>query len=706
MVCPGMPARLTAGYTLLMLILMRGESSVAMNCTHTIATPFDSIILAVHHQKAGEELEIQNMPPNIEDRGVSTVFTNTPLLSTIAIAFFALTGSVAGMAAEQGPSEHFGGQAFDIPDPAQGGRGGQVYLRICAACHDQGLGRAPQRALFVYMSPQSVYRTLTDGKMKAQAQGLSKDDKIAVAEFLTRRKINAGDSGTEPPACRGKAARFDYSEPPIFSGWGFSPENTHFVAASLAGLDKEKVGRLRLKWAVAFPNTFQVRSEPALAGGAVYVGSHNGGVYALDRLTGCSRWIYQAGSEVRTGIVVSPWKAGDRAAKPLIYFGDIAGNVYAVDAQHERLVWRARAEENPSHITGTPSLYGDTLYVPVSSFEGGLPADPHYECCKFRGSVVAYDAATGAVKWKTYMTDPPRLVGVNAKGANQYGPSGAAIWNSPTIDTARKQLYVGTGDNYSSPATNTSDSILALDLATGAVKWAYQGLAGDAMNLACVSEDKTSCPKENGPDLDFGGASAMLVTIPNGRQLVVAGQKSGVVHALDPDTGKLIWKVKPGRGGMLGGVLFGMAANQESVFVSMNDPPDGGPYKESAHPGMYGLDLASGKEVWSAPSNQQACVGKKQCMVGYSQAVTVTSDLLFACSDDGWARILDARSGGLLWQIDTKMPVKTVNGPQKGGGSCGGGAAPILYQGMMFVSSGYSNAGRIPSNLLLAFEAK
>ena len=623
----------------------------------------------------------------------------------IVIALIALFGGAVKVSADEAASNHFGGQAFDIPDPKQGGRGGRIYLQSCAACHDKGLGRAPQRSLFVYMSPQSVYRTLTDGVMQIRAQGLSDADKVAVAEFLTRAKMGAsGTAGAEPPACRGNAAQFNYDEPPMLSGWGLSPGSRRLIPGNLAGIDRATLAPPRVKWAVTFPNTSQVRSEPTIAGGTLYVGSHNGAVYALDRETGCSRWIFQAGSEVRTGIVASPWRAGDHTARPRIYFGDIAGNVYAVDAQDGRSVWRERAEENPSHITGTPTLYGDTLYVPVSSYEGGLPADPHYECCRFRGSIVAYDAANGTVKWKTYTTDPPRLVGKNAVGADQYGPSGAAVWNSPTIDAKRGQLYFGTGDNYSSPATGTSDAILALDLQSGAVKWVYQGLANDAMNLACVAEDKTNCPKENGPDLDFGGASAMLLTVSGGRQLVVAGQKSGVVHAIDPDTGKLVWKVKPGRGGMLGGVLFGMAANENLVFIAMNDSLDGPAYKEAAHPGIYAIDIASGKNVWSAPSSPETCAGSKQCAFGYTQAITATPDLLFACSDDGWLRVFDAQSGSILQQIDTKIPVKTVHGEEKGGGSCGGGAGPLVYRGVLFVSSGYSNAGRIPGNLLLALD--
>jgi polyvinyl alcohol dehydrogenase (cytochrome) len=560
------------------------------------------------------------------------------------------------------------------------------------------------------MSPQSIYRALKDGKMQGQAQALSDDDKVAVAEFLTRKKISAVSAEPEPPACKGKAARFDAGEPPVFADWGLSPGNTRFIPAKVAGVDRANVGRLHLKWAVAFPNASQVRSQPALAGGALYVGSHNGGVYALDRMTGCARWIYQAGAEVRTGIVVSTWKAGDRAAKPLVYFGDILGFVYAVDAKTGALVWRVRADEHPSvTLTGAPTLYGNTLYVPVSGLEGVRPANPSYECCTSRGAVVAYDAATGAVKWKTYTTDTPTLLGTNAKGAKHFGPAGVNVWNSPAIDAKRKQLYVGTGGNSTSPATGTSDSIIAMDLDTGAIKWVYQALANDATNLACLSADKTSCPTENGPDYDFG-AGAMLATTSDGRDFVLAGQKSGDVHGIDPDTGKLIWKQKPGRGGIIGGVHFGMAATHDTVFAAINDAftlkHSGTQYTEPAKPGVYAFDIASGNPVWSVPSDPETCVGVKGCTIGYSQAITATPDLVFAGNNDGWLRAFDTKTGAVVWKIDTKPPVKTVNGGEAGGGSYGGGSGPVLYHGMLFASPGYSLAGAFPGNVLLAFEVK
>jgi polyvinyl alcohol dehydrogenase (cytochrome) len=636
--------------------------------------------------------------------GRNAFFAAVLVWGSILSAGSAVVANDAGSA-----SKSVGGQSFDIPDPAKAGRIGEIYTENCAGCHDQGVDRAPQRVLFSYMSPQSIYRALKDGKMSAQASGLTDAERVELAEFLTRKKIAANEP--EPPACKGKAASFDFNEPPPFPNWGLAPGNTRQVPTDVAGIDKAKVSKLKLKWAVAFPNSSQVRSQPGLAGGALYIGSHNGAVYALDRATGCKRWIFQAGSEVRTGIIPSVWKAGDKAAKPVVYFGDIFAFVYAVDAQTGQLIWRMRAEEHPNNtITGTPTLYGDTLYVTVSSLEGIRPSDPNYECCTARGAVVAVDAKTGAIKWKTHPVDTPKLVGKNAKGANHYAPAGGSVWSSPSIDVKRKQLYVGTGPNSTSPATNTSDAVVAMDLETGAIKWAYQGYAGDASNLACLSADKTSCPTENGPDYDFGGGGAVLTTTADGRDIVLAGQKSGDIHAIDPDTGKGIWRQKPGRGGIIGGVLFGVAVNKDTVFVPINDAlaimHDGQPYKEPAKPGMYAFDITTGKQLWATPSDPAGCAGLKTCTTGYSQAITATPDLVFAGTNEGLIRIFDAKSGAVLWETDAKKPVKTVNGTENTGGSFSGGAGPILYHGMMFASSGYSLAGLYPGNVLLAFEAK
>lgn len=587
-------------------------------------------------------------------------------------------------------------------DPEALKAGGEIYAGNCAACHDKGLNRAPQKGMLALMTPEAVNRALTEGVMQPQGEALSAEDRIRVAEFITRRPM--GSSPTPPLMCAEAASPFDYREPPPFSGWGLTPASTHAIPGATAGLDRHNVGSLKLKWALAYPNAIRARSQPAIAGGAIFVGSHDGTVFALDRQTGCARWLFHASGEVRTGIVVSPWKAGDTASKPAAYFGDLLGNVYAVDAVSGVQIWKHKPDPHPSAtITAAPVLHGDRLYVAVSSLEEGRSSDPHYECCRFRGSLAAYDAKTGATVWQTYMTDPPRQQGVNAVGAKRFGPSGVALWNSPSVDEKRGRLYIATGDNYSSPTTSLSDAIVAFDMQTGAIVWAYQALENDAWNGACDGLDKTNCPEENGPDYDFG-AGTVLAGASDGRDYVLAGQKSGIMYAVDPDTGKLVWKTKVGRGGVVAGIHFGLAVAGDAVYVPVSDVPDGRKYDEQPRPGLYALDIRTGAYLWKSPA-ENVCGGKPFCNPGYAGAISATPELVMAGSNDGHLRIWDSSSGAILWSFDTNKDFKGVNGAVAHGGSMGGGAAPIAYKGMLIMNSGYGFVGAMDGNALLVFEA-
>jgi polyvinyl alcohol dehydrogenase (cytochrome) len=590
-------------------------------------------------------------------------------------------------------------------DPSKGpfAAGAKVYQNHCAGCHDSGMQRAPQHMLLQDMTPRAIHRALTDGVMRAQGAGLSDEQKVAVAEYLANRKLAAAAATAGVKTCTGAAAVFDMNEPPVFAGWGLDLANTHRVPAALAGVNRENVGRLELKWAFAFPDATRARSQPALAGGAILVGSHNGSVYALDRGTGCVRWSFQAEAEVRTGIVVSPWQAGDREARPLAFFGDVVGNAYAVDALTGALAWKVSADDHPAAtLTAAPTLYRGTLYVPVSSVEEASAASPRYACCSFRGSLVALDAATGKEKWRTYLADKATVRGTGADGVEKFGPSGVAVWNSPAIDAGRGQLYVATSDNYSAPATDLSDSIVALDLATGAIRWHYQALAGDMWNVACFSKTSSAGPENAGPDFGFG-AAAILARASDGREYVLAGQKSGWAFAVDPDTGKLAWKRRVGRGGVGAGIYFGMAAADGRLFVPVTDRADGKDYGFPASPGLHALDIASGAFVWHAPA-QDVCDGKPGCDPGYGSAITATSELVLTGADDGHMRIHDAATGAKLWDLDTTRAFPTVNGTTAHGGAIGGGAAPLVYKNLVLISSGYSYGSKMAGNLLLVYE--
>jgi polyvinyl alcohol dehydrogenase (cytochrome) len=338
----------------------------------------------------------------------------------------------------------------------------------------------------------------------------------------------------------------------------------------------------------------------------------------------------------------------------------------------------------------------------VSSLEEAN-VSPTYQCCKFRGSVLAYDARTGARQWHTFLIKPAHRVGKNVAGAKKFGPAGASIWNTPAIDEKRAQLTVGTGNDYSSPSTDASDAVVALDLATGKVKWVHQAVSNDGWNASCSVPDKALCPQEDGPDYDFGAAT-MITKASDGRDIVLGGEKSGDVLALDPDDGHQLWKTKVGRGGILAGIYFGMAASGDSVFVPISDMDDGRKYQQPAQPGLYALNLLTGEFLWKAPASPTACEGRKSCSPGIAAAITATPDLVLTGASDGWLRIYDSASGKVLWQFDTVQSFNTVGGGTGMGGAIGGGAAPIAYHGTLIAPSGYGFANQRQGNVLLVFD--
>jgi polyvinyl alcohol dehydrogenase (cytochrome) len=581
--------------------------------------------------------------------------------------------------------------------------GAQVYRESCAACHDAGIDRAPQRFALQDMTPRAIHRALIDGVMREQGAALTADQKIAVAEYITGRPMTHTAEAAQANRCEGERARFDFGKPPPFAGWGLDKANTHAVDSEIAGINRSNLRRLKLKWAFGFAGSNRVRSQPALAGGAIIVGSHNGAVHALDGETGCLRWTFDAEAEVRNGIVVSQWRAGDRNARPLAFFGDVVGNAYAVEAATGKLAWKISADDHPAAtLTAAPTLHEGTLYIPVSSTEEAAAAAPGYPCCTFRGSMLAVEAATGREKWRTYLVDAPRPQGTNARGNERFGPSGAAVWNSPVVDAGRGQLYFATSDNYSQPATDMSDAIVALDLATGRIKWHYQALAGDAWNVDCFARASGNCPDNAGPDFGFG-AGVVLAKGSDGRERVMAGQKSGWAFAVDPDTGKLDWKRRVGSGGISAGIYFGMAAAGGHLFVPVTDRPDGQTYDYPASPGLHALDIETGEFVWRTAA-PDICAGRPLCIPGHGGAISATPELVFAGSDDGVLRVFDAGSGAVLWSDDTVRDIPTVNGVTARGGAISGGAAPIPYAGNLIVASGYGYGSKMPGNVLLVYE--
>jgi polyvinyl alcohol dehydrogenase (cytochrome) len=431
----------------------------------------------------------------------------------------------------------------NVRSQAQTGPDGeQLYAKYCASCHDQVGARIPSRDALTKMSPARILRTLDFGLMMSIAYPMRRDERAAVSTFL--------GTGTDDPAlppsafCTADRRIMSGSARDAWPGWAPSPANTRFQTADRAGINTRNVGRLQLQWAFGFAGDVTAFAAPTVLNGTLFVGSAGGAVQALDARSGCLHWRYQAGGPVRTAMTV----AAEGGTHTLV-FSDQNGLVYALDARTGREHWKKRTEDHEAtRLTGSIAVHDGVAFVPAASWEETRSIDAGYPCCTFRGSVTAVRVRDGSVVWKTYLVDVPNRTGQTSVGTATFGPSGAGVWSTPTIDQPRGVLYITSGDNYSHPATATSDAILALDLKTGAIVWSRQTTPNDVYNSSCGTRG-ANCPEDAGPDFDYG-ASAMLVRAANGRDVLIAGQKSGMVYALDPaNQGRLLWQTRVGKGG-------------------------------------------------------------------------------------------------------------------------------------------------------------
>lgn len=529
---------------------------------------------------------------------------------------------------------------------------------------------------------------------------------------------SGGDSSRPAAAATCPAAPSAFSaslSSPHWVGWGARVEQWRFQPADQARLAASDVPRLKLKWAFGFPGAQTANAQPAIVDGRLYVGSANRKVYSLDAATGCTYWAFDADFPVRTAISVGP--LGSSSA---VYFGDQHANAYALDAASGKLLWKVHVDDHPvAMITGAPALARGVLYVPVASLEDALGASPQYGCCTFRGSVSALDAATGKVIWKSStVTEELRPRSRNRQGVQLWGPAGAGVWSSPTIDLGRRMIYVTTSNSTSDPPAATSDAFVAFDLETGKLQWFRQMTAGDAYNVSCDLPEpyRVNCPAESGPDFDFG-SSAMLIDLPGGRRALVAGQKSGVVHAIDPDArGAVLWERALGRGGKIGGIQWGSASDGRTVYVALSDAalgvakpgtpgaqPLGGAYflfDPKVGGGLFALDARTGELRWHTP--HPGCGDRPGCSPGQSAAVTAIPGVVFSGGLDGHLRAYRADDGRIVWDVDTQREFETVNGVPAHGGSLNG-PGPVIVGGMLYVNSGYVHIGTTPGNVLLAF---
>ena len=591
------------------------------------------------------------------------------------------------------------------------------YFSNCASCHESNEPghQAPRTAVLKQMTPERILEVMTTGSMRNAAASVSDQDKRLIAEWVAGRKLDTDLVGAVekmPNACASHPQARE-SNAPAWNGWGVDYRNSRFQPGAAAGLTPGQVSRLQLKWAFGFPGATALYSQ-TVYDGRLYVTSNAGYVYSLDAETGCLHWGFRAQSAVRSGLTIGRLSKTD--PRLAIFFGDIHGTAYALSASTGEEVWKTLTDPHPlARITGTPVLFEGRLYVPVASLEEPESGQADYACCTFRGYMSALDSATGRQIWKTYtIPDVPKVVGKNSRGKEMLEPAGAGIWATPTIDVKRRALYVTTGNAFSG-TPKTANAVMAMNIDTGKVLWSMQALALDTWHNGCVQNipggafpprgggggrggraggpaipyPPENCPAVLGPDWDFA-APAALATTTDGRDILIAPQKQGLVWALNPDNGQVLWKQDVAReiAGGRGETLFGGAVDSEKVYFGLIS---------SAH---LALDLKTGEEVWYTPlvppqgrENQRGVVG----------AVTLIPGVLLSGARDGMIRASSSRTGQLLWEFDSAKEFTTVNGvPARGGSAASGG--PVVANGMVFIGSGYPGfQGGQPGNVLLAF---
>ena len=609
--------------------------------------------------------------------------------------------------------------------------GGRLFDTHCASCHDDPAMHAPSREALSGFSMETVMVALEFGKMQPMAAHLSKQERWLISNFL---------AGSAPPdtwmaenLCTNAG---EGSATPYVVNWGLGTDNRRYVPEQLTTINRDNVASLELVWSLAFPRVTDMRSQPAIVGDTIYFGDKTGRFYAIDRHSGCIRAHTKLLSGVRSAITVATLQDG----RQLLVFADSMASIYALDPATLETVWQQAARiYETTVITGSISYHEGRLYVPLSSYEVAVSGSPVHVCCKSHGGVVALRADTGERLWEWHGTPDATLQGYNADGGELYGPSGVSVWSTPTIDAARNRLYVGTGENLSHPATDTSDAVVALDLDSGELVWRFQATADDVWNAACLNNG-ANCPENAGGDFDIG-ASVILTALPDGRDVLFAGQKSGDVFALDPDTqsadGTLLWQQRVSNAAIgpnlaqtttNGGIHWGMAVTADRLLVAASDPERNRP-GYVPKPGIHALNLTDGSVLWHQGVErgcfiaeadkpliglQNMRAGKKRALedqyrcsfyYGLSAALVTTDELTFSAGLDGKVRAFDVQSGEVLWQTETARPFMASNGIEGHGGAIDV-SGQVLAGDWLYVQSGYSMFGQLPGNMLLAFRIR
>lgn len=643
--------------------------------------------------------------------------------------------------------------------------GKAVYDQWCASCHDDGQqSGAPSLEAIRTLNRATVKYALELGYMKLQAKDVPKEELAQLIEWLPASE-GSNDSWVSAARCPVKVREVKLDGAARTSTtFGVTNDANRRQTAEETGLSKAQMKDLDVAWVVAFPQTPTMRSQPVIVGDTIFIAATDSGrLYALDTNSGCVKWSYVSEMTLRSSLTFAEATEKSPAA---IIMGDAAGFVHAVDARTGRKLWVSNARLNEyNRITGAPVVHDGKVITPVSAIEVNYAGQDDYECCKGQGAVIAFDLATGDKLWTGTTMEPAQKTRLSRTGTQQWGPSGAIIWSTPTIDPKRNVAYAGTGENVSWPATDTSDAIIAYDLDTGDKRWVFQATKADIWNYAC-GRKAANCdwPGEyHSPDHDFG-ATSMLIERSDGSELVIAGQKSGVVWALNPDNGSLVWSNKVGRGSANGGVHWGMAYDGQRIFVPNNDSnrpatPDENP---AWGPGISAVNAMTGEIEWSYKNNARDCgqdlpvakayvpdaqwkiqrvtapvlppasrvtpaptrapvvaatpvaapppaappVRPAVCRLGMSPAPLLVDGAVVTGTTQGMLRIFDGETGDVLFEYMTNRDFpNTVNGVEGHGG--GLDSAPyIAGDGTLFVQSGYARFGEPPGNVLIAFRPR
>jgi polyvinyl alcohol dehydrogenase (cytochrome) len=588
--------------------------------------------------------------------------------------------------------------------------GRAVYGKSCASCHDNpGTTRAATLASMQTQTPARLREVLTEGVMAPMAAGLSQKEMADLIAFLTFGQQTAPAQWTDAIACTADRRTVDTSKPVVTAGFGIDGRSTRSLNAKQAGIKKGQMKDLEIAWALAFPGQGG-GTGPAILGDTMFI---NGGgrLLALDTATGCAKWTYASNSRNTPAI-------GDIGGRKVLALS-IGRDIHVVDAASGQLIWKASGQ--PQNGTGGTIRGGvvfakDKVIVPISASGVASGTNARFECCTGHGSLVALNVADGKWAWEYHtMPEATHNGQVSSVGVKQRGPSGAPIWSVPTIDEKRNRVIVTTGENTSHPGTDTSDAVIAIDLATGQVAWRHQAMAADVWNMACdvgTGNNGPNCPVlfgGDGRDFDFG-AAAVIAKGKGGTDVVLAGQKSGHVWALDAETGKVLWSQRIGEGTALGGVHWGIATDGANVFAPINDPIIGPDANWKSHAGLYAFDIKSGKPKWSYAAKPD-CAGERGKLVsncetkyGFSAAPIVIDGAVVGGTLGGELFVFDGKNGKMLKKIDLIGPKTTINPATAGKGGSIDAHGVSAGAGMIFVNSGYGSFGQTPGNVLIALK--